>query len=374
VTAAITGQGAGQARGARLRGRPKVLAALGLALGVLLLGEIGLQVRGLLKTGRNALTEWAGQSSIVIDPATGLRILRPNSVVGRNSDVVRANSLGLRSPEVTPARAPGSLRILFIGASNVMGLFAPTNEDTVPAQLQARLQRALPGRKVEVINAGILGYILDHEDRMLERLADLLQPDLVLVYPGVNDFQIYCQSAPPTRARREPLVPGFDLPGWLLSPDVLRKNTAFLRPDRATGLALLDAQQIDIGRYRRGLEAILASARRRGIPIVLSTNTRSYRPGQSPELQAELSANARYYYTCIDVPGLHTLYKRHNDLIFEVARAGDTPVLDLDTEIPGGADHFADSTHFNAAGRALAADRWAAIVLEHLPPTPEGRP
>ena len=374
VTALPTAQAEGPVSAGVLRGPLKVLAALGLALAVLVLGEVGLQVRAHLKTGRSALTEWAGQSSMVFDPATGLRVLRPNSVIGRNNDVVRANSLGLRSPEVVPTRAPNSLRIIFLGASNVMGLFAPTNEDTVPAQLQARLQRALPGRVVEVVNAGIMGYILDHEDRMLERLADLLQPDMVLVYPGVNDFAIYCQSAPTARASRQPLVAGVYLPQWLVSPDMVRKNTAFLRPDRAKGRALIDARHHDIGRYRRGLETMVASARRRGIPIALATNTRSYRPSQSVALQAELAANARYYYTCLDVPGLHTLYERHNALITEVARESDAPLLDLDREIPGGAEYFADSTHFNTAGRARAADRWAAFVLQHLPPKREAQP
>src|SRR5262249_20391868 len=58
-----------------------------------------------------------------------------------------------------------------------------------PALLQARLAAALPGRVVEVVNAGVAGIASWHVRRIAEELAEY-RPDVVLVYTGHNDYLV----------------------------------------------------------------------------------------------------------------------------------------------------------------------------------------
>ena len=51
--------------------------------------------------------------------------------------------------------------------------------------------------QVEVVNGGISGYTLADEQALLEKVLAPLDPDLVVVYPGFNDFAGYCR--PPRR-------------------------------------------------------------------------------------------------------------------------------------------------------------------------------
>lgn len=69
---------------------------------------------------------------------------------------LRFNDLGFRGPE-RPIKAPAdTLRVAVIGDSMVAAL-AMNEEDTLTAQLGARLQGSHPGVQWETMNFGVLG-------------------------------------------------------------------------------------------------------------------------------------------------------------------------------------------------------------------------
>ncbi|MCP4656323.1 MAG: hypothetical protein GY856_12995 [bacterium] len=99
---------------------------------------------------------------------------------------VKVNRRGFRGPELSPRRR-GRQRVVVYGDSFILAEFSPW-EETYPYQLQRRLT-AIPGRDLEVVNAGVLGY---GPDQICLRIADeiaALDPDLVVLalYAG-NDF------------------------------------------------------------------------------------------------------------------------------------------------------------------------------------------
>jgi len=100
---------------------------------------------------------------------------------------IRINSLGLRGTEVG-VKDPGTLRILGLGDSFTSALNVQ-EEQTFLAASEAYMQKALDGRRIEVINAGIPNQGTWHELRMLRRLLPGLQPDAIVlsVYLG-NDL------------------------------------------------------------------------------------------------------------------------------------------------------------------------------------------
>lgn len=353
---------------------PRPLLAVALAAFLFVALETALQVRAYLLTGQSILSRWHGQSAYVVDPALGLRLLRPNHTSGGRDQTIRSNSHGLRSPEIPLEKPEATVRIAVLGASTVMGAYAATNELTFPALLEQELRVRLPGRSIEVINAGMVGFGLKQQRDLFDGLVSRFSPDVTVVYPGFNDFAGYCRrpgdAAP--RWRPQPLV-DFALPPWLLSVELLLKNTVALRA-RPPGLdsarrrsagptPRADAAAVDLGPYRRRLQDLLGTLQRHGTRVMLATNARSYRPDQPRDVQEKLSATARFYNPCFDVDGLHVLYDRHNALMAEVAAAMGVELLPLGDAMPGGAAYFADASHFSEAGERFVA-KWLAERLE----------
>jgi hypothetical protein len=88
------------------------------------------------------------------------------------------NSLGFRGPEITRAKPSGMSRVVIVGGSTVYGAL-DDDPATLSQQLEAILRRDV-GPNIQVINAGVPGYVALHEVAFV--CADLLdlQPDVVV--------------------------------------------------------------------------------------------------------------------------------------------------------------------------------------------------
>jgi len=97
---------------------------------------------------------------------------------------VRINALGLRGPEIGP-KAPGELRLLFLGDSVVAG-FEVAYEDTFVARVGETLTHRLD-RPVRTINAGVRGYGTDQSLLYYRERGRALGADVVLFVHSEND-------------------------------------------------------------------------------------------------------------------------------------------------------------------------------------------
>lgn len=354
-----------QLPGSRYLGRRRVLAVLAWLVVVLMVGEAWLQVRSQILTGQSVLSWLFSGPQVIRDEATGLRLLRPGAVIHGTRAEIRVNSLGLRSPEIPALKSQGEYRIAIIGASSVMGAYAATNDHTFAAYLESRLRRDLGSQLVNVINAGIYGSTLDDQTLMLKYVTERLHPDLVLLYTGFNDFADYCSDRPSSASvRNKFILPAVQLPLWLQTMEMLRKNTTQMRPAVRSDQHLRDPRTVDLGRYRAKLDRILAVGNETGAQLMLATNTRAYRPDQPLVVQEQLAQTARFFNSCFDVPGLHDLYKQHIGVMRTVAADRAVPLLRLDEMVPGGTQYFRDSTHFNDRGNRLVADFLAKAIAD----------
>jgi lysophospholipase L1-like esterase len=352
--------------------RPLIVFALAVLLFLLI--ELAVQARAVIRYGYSLVQLMEQQSNYVVDTATGLKLLRPNGLLVRNKLYIRSNSLGLRGNELIVNRGPHGLRVAVVGASTVMGVSAPDNEHTFPALLEQRLREQMPGTTLEVVNAGIAGYTLDDEQAMLAKRVLPLNPDLIVLYPGNNDFAPYCN---PPRWRAPPALQGlpqFGLPEWWMSDDLVLSTTERLRiappvvtPDR-------DPDEMDMSAYRARVASLIETAASHGSIVLVATVARSFRPEQPRELQESLSAEIRASLRCFSVDGLHRLFDRHNVILKSAAVAANVAVLDLDRMIPGGSTYFASTTHFAEAGEIAAADALAEFIRDHRLLDPATRP
>jgi lysophospholipase L1-like esterase len=96
------------------------------------------------------------------------------------------NSKGFRDKEFSVEKDRDTLRIICMGDSITFGWPAKI-EDTYPKVLERLLNSQFPEKKFEVFNAGVPGYTSYQGLVWLKK--DILQynPDLIIVYYGVND-------------------------------------------------------------------------------------------------------------------------------------------------------------------------------------------
>lgn len=135
---------------------------------------------------------------------------RANTVVHWWGRDIHTDSLGCGRH---PAASDSGDVILFLGDSMVFGVGLPDNA-TIPAQLQMLLAEQVPEKPCRVVNGAVIGYDFRQYLYQLQRLAPILEPDLVLIgicqndlYPTEDpfgDFHLTSKSGPEDSADEKP--------------------------------------------------------------------------------------------------------------------------------------------------------------------------
>ena len=302
-------------------------------------------------------------------------VLKPSTDYRDSDTAGHVNALGLRGPERTVEKAPGTLRVLCVGGSTTFGAGIVGDENTWPARLEEQLSRLRPDRRFEVWNAGVPGYTTAENVIYLSlRLIDF-HPDVVVLYEGYNDFKP--NRHPGFRGdyahwRNRAVVPQRPLLDNLRLYTKLRSLIRRLRPkgdaevtDPGTGLKLQRFDSVDeegIGIFKRNLETMIAVTRSAGALPVLATYAHpcteanlQARPGQFDYL--------REFLPGLTFSGVMQAFDRHNEAIREVSRAREVILADAALNLPPDPDLFVDHVHFNARGAGLFAAVVAPAVI-----------
>jgi lysophospholipase L1-like esterase len=205
-----------------------------------------------------------------------------------------ARVLGLGAPErfTLPPKLPGEFRILAVGESTVLGV--PEGAYGFVSFLQHELHRLAPARAVRIHNLARSGegsaFVRDVLAQTLEQGVDL-----ALVMVGHNEFLV----AERTR-------------GWRGALFALRERSRFARwlahtlgrdggveaplPDRIEPVWPESAEHARVvAGFRANVEASVALARERGVPLVLCTapsNLAEWPPGDERVARDDAAAHA----------------------------------------------------------------------------------
>jgi hypothetical protein len=167
---------AGPPQGKRVRRwgwKAKLATLFASLLGVLLVAKIGLRIAGIAYPG-----------FIVADEVLGWS-LRPGAAGwwrGESRADVAVNRWGMRGPDLPLAKPAGTFRIAVLGDS-----FTEAHDIAADRTFCAVLERELTarhafgGKRVEVLNFGVIGYGTAQELLMLQHRAWQTDPDLVLL-------------------------------------------------------------------------------------------------------------------------------------------------------------------------------------------------
>lgn len=273
-------------------------------------------------------------------------------VIGRGAEFA-INNAGFRDDHVILPKPPAVFRIVCVGASTTEE--GPANDLTYPNLLEFYLNRALGGRRVDVVNAGVSGI---NSDKHVLKLADyfLLEPDMIVVYNAANDI---CHGLFPK------WVGGASAPGRVVrSLRVLDKR---LNPLTLPGEA---AQRRDIRAKMANLAFLCDQAAARGIRVALCTFAAPLPPTELPPVERDFFE----FITRRDWGGKYVSYASYlrtlslyNGEIGALCREKGVPCLPVADRVRGGKEVFGDIFHMKNRGIERKARAMAEMLLPLLP-------
>ena len=307
----------------------------------------------------------------VYDPHYNFK-LEPGSYRTKNGELWEINELGLRGPVPAQKKAPGSVRVLVLGASATFN-GSPVTGVTWPELLERRLE-ARTGLDCEVINAATPGYTLYQSGRRLRFELMDYEPDLVIVNHLWNGMKLFALEDP------EEMIALWEVYGK--DPDnVFAINTnQFLRTvtrwsqavayfrSRIILAHLKRARLMQEGRlyqdtdheatpaglafFRRNLEYIVETVVPRGIPLVIVKQATLVRPDNTPRERAKI----QYRYVGMDHEALVAAYTAAWAIEDELCRQPGVFCLDAAAHVPPTLEYFTDAVHLTDPGREALAE------------------
>jgi hypothetical protein len=315
------------------------------------------------------------------------------------SRTVRVASAGFRNDEeVTAEKPPNVVRIVTMGGSTVWGedgAYPPypaiDNSQTIAAHLERVLSAEATRRqapfRVQVLNAGVVGYCLyQNLDYFNHRLAEF-RPDLVIAIDGHNDLDALILGIPQYRHRNEaPLERALNHPTLF---DVLRfgikyaeQRSLFVRKahsrlGQAVSEWALQRERSELGEKRASdlevetwLNEYVDTVRR------LDASVRIAGAHVLFAVQPELAGERQKPLTAVEVKmreywGGQWLHTEVRDrLIARMHEAADRYGIwfeDVSDVFRGTADQtYIDYTHLNDLGASLMAKRLGKVVEGHV--------
>jgi lysophospholipase L1-like esterase len=210
--------------------------------------------------------------------------LRDALVHNRNYyDWVHTDANGFRGGPVSVPKAPGTWRVLAVGASTTFDSQVSHDTLTWPARLERELRARRPDVAVEVVNTGVPGYVL--LDNLIRLYTEFprLQPDAIVLLHGHNEvFGTFRDAYYPRPATDRPGEVATRTPwrAWLEARSLLyaklmlrwriREFRQVVRSEVLAAQGRGDTSRVIVdgaAKYQRDLRGFLAVARTLGIPV-----------------------------------------------------------------------------------------------------------
>ncbi len=304
-----------------------------------------------------------GLDWLVSDPLLGYRNQPGYQAFGWSID-----SLGFRGPEVREAKAKDTLRIVCIGDSGTFGLWKKEAGAEIATNLAWEsyvewLERDLhesTRRPVEVINAGVLGYTTAHGLRQFVTKILALDPDVVTVRLGVNDYGTSRRPAFVLREPRSPLLRFFfyratDLASFRIAAYLFRNRTA--GDSAASGSRAPTVQE-----YEHNLQRFADVAQAAGIRLAfLDYPIRALDPNEPPG-----DPYLFFFFGFKNGQELHATHEIYQQALRRVASERGIPLVETTAELtqsPVPAFSPYDRFHPNDVGAKQIGQLLAARLL-----------
>lgn len=320
--------------------------------GGLLAGEMGLRVIQRSKFGIATTVERSEQ--FYTDPATKLRLMHPNQMLGR----IRINNLGFRGPDVPVEKPPRTLRIAFLGSSTTYDAYADEQRNW-PARVVAMLKNRFgTSCEVDFVNAGMPGFGTRQTRLLYQAKIRPLSSDVVIFMPG--DINQNLAKLAENRGLETFAEPS----DWLTRNSVLyalvSKNVRVLKLQRSAFVkrGKLDFDLNDaLAPFEDQVAQLTNEVQEDGALLNLVTVSSQVRAGQTNERKVKAAITALYYMPYILIDDLIRTRDAYNAHLQRFGEKRNLVVIGKENAIPADSVHFYDSLHFLPPGSELNAAR-----------------
>lgn len=290
-------------------------------------------------------------------------VLKP----GQYSQAMYVNDQGFMQRDVVPlARKEDQVRIIAMGESTTQG--HDVDIGNYPAHLRRLLTRhQVKFKSVEVINAGVAGWVSDQVMLRAEREMAAYRPDIVILYVGWNDFQSYDPlGTPPIQSY---FTQAYGATRIFLEQSGLKSlvllSTAYsLLTQKSTGVSNEKSVSGDLEStyrfYFENIDRIIRAYKRENPNVVIAMCTLASRWPQGTRHQFE-ERNGHVWWMEVHKLGpgdAKSSLNRFNDLIRQFAQSQGLVVVDIDQafeNLDRGA-LFLDFAHLHPEGYELFAE------------------
>jgi len=301
------------------------------------------------------------------DVATQTWVLVPGTYRSLNKEVV-VNSDGFSGAELLED-GDDLWRIVAVGDSNTFG--AGSLHHSYPGALQRILrEQAKPGRRFEVINAGIQGLDSLHALRRLRAKVLPLDPDVITIYIGWNDLMKLDplgDSGIPAVSQVSRFIDRL----WLVKG--MRKLVfLWIRPridPPATGPESRSGRFTDFvpHAYIKNVEMMIEEIREIGAKPMIFTLPTVVRENFTVEDVRNARVFFPYYPSAYSIGDLLEILAAYNRAIRTIALENSVPLVDLERTFedrPDYRDLFWDTMHPNFEGNEIIANKILSVSRE----------
>jgi lysophospholipase L1-like esterase len=291
--------------------------------------------------------------------------------------------LGYRGRSVTTVKKPaGTYRIFFVGASTTENQQVE-EERTFPGIVERVLNERTHGHpRVEVANAGIVGYGIERSFALVSHQILQLEPDLIIVNDGGIDMLASLSDEwDPADLKLDNYVYSFK--EWLCTEsrlaavldarfsvkDVDMRRRSFEKKRKiAQAKPYFVPQGLDLRRglalFRAYLRRLALVTRDAGVPLTFLTQATIWKKDQpKDEVDALWMGGAILGGPIhLDPATLADLIADYNQAIREEAAAHRCGLVDAAARTPKDLDHFIDDSHLTSKGNEVVAQ----LVIDAL--------
>jgi lysophospholipase L1-like esterase len=287
-------------------------------------------------------------------PSQYIRLMPDPELFWRlNPSYPDVNSEGFQGDEFSIPKQTNVFRMLYLGDSTTVQGFPQEVEEILNHRLtQAALQ-------YESVSLGVYGYS-SHQGRILaQRYADLMEPDLVVVYYGWNDHWLAYGAKD-----SEKEVSSSSLTDLYVSLHQFRlAQGLFWLSDSISGAENIPIEEVRVPpeEYRDNLSAIRDEFLQYDVPIVFITAPTAHYQLGVPEYLIEM----KFAHNEDKVISMH---KAYNEIVRQIVQIEGTYLLDLEVMFDSTADDtllhifMEDGIHFTEEGVQEVAMRIADFI------------
>jgi lysophospholipase L1-like esterase len=299
--------------------------------------------------------------------------------------VFSTNNMGYRGDSLIHPKPKEEYRVFMVGGSTTENLFLDDSWG-LERKVQEALQTSVGSKVVKVYNAGKSGDGSPDHLAMLAHRITHLQPDLVVLFPGINDLNRlfggydYLHFPKVSEKEKRSAVQGIKF--FLSNFQLVRRLINIInpeKPDARTSIFLKtnyedkvrevmalplveNLPEADFGLFRRNILSFAGIMKAQQVDLLLMTQTHTWGDISDEFLKSNhwmtAVGNIRYPET-----ELAEALGQINEILISIAAQEEIPLLDLEKEIPKTSAYFYDDCHFNKGGITKSAELISSAIL-----------